>query len=87
MYVIKWISVRKSDTDNNTVDFNNNEDYLECIKDKLFCWDKLKRAMLFKSPEEAIDYVLGNLNNAGIFNQKWLKTFANIIYIHPLNIR
>lgn len=78
MYVIKWTrEVSK-------------EDHLKCITpyhDAI--WRDLKEAMLFNSPEEAQDYVIGNFSLNGESRESilsWLAKFTKVLYIHPLNI-
>lgn len=75
MYVIKWI--RESSA----------EDHLKCITSyQDVVWRSLKEAMLFKTPEEARDYVVKHLGGDKEEIISWLNQYTKILYIHPLNI-
>lgn len=75
MYVIKWI--RES----------NSEDHLRYITSyKDVAWSSLRAAMLFKTPEEARDYVVKHLDGDKEEIISWLNHNTKILYIHTLNI-
>lgn len=78
MYIIKWIrEISKED----------HLKYITAYKDVI--WRDLKEAMLFKTPEEAQEYVVKNLGGESRREEtiSWMNEYTKILYIHPLNIR